>query len=72
MVAVLLIYGSLFRQLRRILRGPTRILFLSVLVFIFVRGLAVADSFDLLLPLWSIVLICAIIDRESDLPCTRT
>jgi hypothetical protein len=29
-----------------------------------VRGLAVADSFDLLLPLWCVVLISVIVDRE--------
>lgn len=61
------IYGSLFRQLRKLGRGPTRILFLSVLIFILVRGLAAANSFDLLLPLWSIVLISVIVERESAL-----
>lgn len=58
-------YGSLFRQLRKPRNGPARALFFSFLVFIIVRGLAVADSFDLLLPLWSIVAISALLDRES-------
>jgi hypothetical protein len=36
-----------------------------MLVFIVVRGLAEADSFDLLLPLWSIVLISTLAGHES-------
>jgi exopolysaccharide production protein ExoQ len=51
------LYGSLYRQLRRLPRGPLKIFFLSMLLFILVRGLAVAEPFDLLLPLWAIVLI---------------
>lgn len=60
------IYGSLYRSLRKLQRGPVRILFLGFLLFILVRGLAEADAFDLLLPLWSIVLIAALVD------CVRT
>ena len=51
------IYGSLYRQIRRLPRGPLRIVFLCLLLFVVVRGLAEAEAFDLLLPLWSIVLI---------------
>jgi O-antigen ligase len=61
------LYGSLFRQVRRLQRGPIRVLFLSILLFIVVRGLAEADAFDLLLPLWSIVLISVLTDCESHL-----
>jgi exopolysaccharide production protein ExoQ len=63
------IYGSLYRQLRKLKRCPTKILFLSFLIFIVVRGLAEADAFDLLLPLWSIVLISVVINRESATNC---
>lgn len=59
------IYGSIFRQLRRIKASSIRILFLAFLFFIIVRGLAVADSFDLLLPLWSVVFVSVITDREN-------
>lgn len=62
------LYGSLYQKLRRLQRGPIRLLFLSILLFIVVRGLAEADSFDLLLPLWSIVLISALVDYETS-PC---
>jgi len=70
-VALLLgIYGSLFRQLRKLKRGPTRVLFLSMLIFILVRGLAVAGPFDLLLPLWSIIMLSVIVDREIAENCS--
>jgi O-antigen ligase len=60
------LYGSLYRQLRRIPKSPTKLLFLSVLIFIIVRGLAEADAFDLLLPLWSMILISVLVDHEID------
>jgi exopolysaccharide production protein ExoQ len=64
-VALLMaIYGSLLRQLRKLQRGPTRVLLLSILIFVLVRGLAVADAFDLLLPLWSIILLSVVVNRE--------
>lgn len=64
------IYGSLFRHLRKLKRGPTMVLFLSILIFVLVRGLAVADAFDLLLPLWSIVLMSVIVGREIAAGCS--
>jgi len=57
------IYGSLYRQIRKLPRGPLRIVFVSLLLFVAVRGLAEAEPFDLLLPLWSIVLISLLIER---------
>jgi hypothetical protein len=36
------------------------------MIFIVVRGLAVADGFDLLLPLWLGVLLSAIALKDSD------
>jgi exopolysaccharide production protein ExoQ len=58
------LYGSLYIQVRRLQRGPIRVLFMSWILFIVIRGLAEADSFDLLLPLWSIVLIAVLADHE--------
>jgi exopolysaccharide production protein ExoQ len=57
------LYGSLFRQIRRLPRSPLKIVFLSILLFVVVRGLAEAEAFDLLLPLWSIVLISLLIEH---------
>jgi exopolysaccharide production protein ExoQ len=58
------IYGSLYRQIRR-LQGPVKIVLLSLLLFVVVRGLAEAEAFDLLLPLWSIVMISLLVERMS-------
>ena len=58
------IYGSLYRQIRR-LQGPVKIVLLSLLLFVVVRGVAEAEPFDLLLPLWSIVLISLLVERMS-------
>jgi exopolysaccharide production protein ExoQ len=58
------IYGSLYRQMRR-LQGPVKIVLLSLLLFVVVRGVAEAEPFDLLLPLWSIVLISLLVERMS-------
>ena len=51
------LYGSVYRQIRRLPRGPVRVVLLSILIFVAMRGLAEAEPFDLLLPLWFIVLI---------------
>ena len=51
------LYGSVYRQIRKLPRGPVRVVFLSILLFVVIRGLAEAEPFDLLLPLWFIVLI---------------
>ncbi len=59
------IYGSLFRQLRRLPVSAMKIPFICILIFVVVRGLAEADPFDLLLPLWSVVLISVLADRVS-------
>lgn len=59
------IYGGLYRQLRRLPPSGTRIVFRSLLIFILLRGLAEADAFDLLLPLWSVVMISALADNED-------
>ncbi|WP_213803342.1 O-antigen ligase family protein [Granulicella sp. dw_53] len=59
------LYGSLYRQIRKMVRSPTKMLFLSLMLFIVVRGLAEAESFDLLLPLWFIVLMGTLADHEN-------
>jgi exopolysaccharide production protein ExoQ len=61
------LYGSLYRQIRRLPRGPVRIVFLSLFLFVVVRGLAEAEPFDLLLPLWSIVLISLLLEHAVNL-----
>src|ERR1700684_2460798 len=57
------IYGSVYRQIRRLPRGSVRVVFLSLFLFVAVRGLAEAEPFDLLFPLWSIVLISLLLEH---------
>jgi hypothetical protein len=61
------LYGSLYRHIRRLPRGPVRIVFLSLFLFVVVRGLAEAEAFDLLLPLWAIVLISLLLEHAVTL-----
>jgi exopolysaccharide production protein ExoQ len=62
-IAVLIgIYGSLYAKIRRLRYGPFRVTFVSLLLFIVIRGFAEAEPFDLLLPLWSVVMIAALVD----------
>ena len=65
-IAILvLLYGSLYRKIRKLSRGPLRVIFLSLMLFIVVRGLAEAEPFDLLLPLWSIVSIAMLVNGAN-------
>jgi len=57
------LYTSLYRQLRRLANKPLRMLFLSLLLFIIVRGLAEAEPFDPLLPLWTITLFGLLVEQ---------
>ena len=51
------IYGSLFRALRQIDSAQTRLALGAILMFVLIRGLAEAEPFDLLLPLWAVTLL---------------
>jgi O-antigen ligase len=51
------IYGTMYRCIRGLPLTPTRVVLNGLLLFILIRGLAEAEPFDLLLPLWSITLI---------------
>jgi len=62
------LYGSFLRQLRKLERGSPRIFFLSLLLFVTVRGLADTEPFDLSLPLWAILLFSPLV---SSLPQAR-
>jgi hypothetical protein len=57
------LYSSLYRQLRRLSNKPLKMVFLSLLLFITVRGLAEAEPFDPLLPLWAIALFSFLVDQ---------
>lgn len=65
------IYGSFLRQVRRLPHGRQRVLFLTVLIYVAVRGLAEAEPFDLLLPLWMIALFSASINEAAGVASAR-
>jgi exopolysaccharide production protein ExoQ len=56
------LYGSFYRKIRTLAKGPVRVALTSLLIFVLVRGLAEAEPFDLLLPLWAIVLFSVLIE----------
>ena len=55
------LYGSFLRQVRRMERGSMRTFFLSLLLFVAIRGLADTEPFDLSLPLWAIILFSTLV-----------
>jgi O-antigen ligase len=65
---LLAIYGSVWRQLRRLSNRSLRIFFLGMLLFVIVRGAADTEPFDLSLPLWFIVIIGALITQAPNDP----
>ena len=58
------IYGTLYQSIRKLPRNSSRAVLNSLLLFILIRGLAEAEAFDLLLPLWSITVIASYLARE--------
>ncbi len=58
------LYGSLYRQVRRLEPGPLRIFLTAFLIFVLVRGLADTEPFDLSLPLWTIVIFSLLVQNE--------
>ncbi len=56
-VLLLGVYGSFYRQARRMVDLSYRPICLGLILFIVVRGLADTERFDLSFPLWSIALI---------------
>lgn len=58
------LYGSVWRQLRRLSDPSLRVLFLGMLLFVIVRGFADTEPFDLSLPIWFIAIIGALIQHS--------
>jgi len=61
------IYGSLWREFRSVRDRSERTAKMALLVYVLVRGLAEAEPFDLLLPLWMIAMLALLVERESSL-----
>jgi O-antigen ligase len=60
------VYGSLLRNIRRMAHPSVRVIFVSIVFFVVIRGFAEAEPFDLLLPLWTVILISLLVQNESD------
>jgi exopolysaccharide production protein ExoQ len=58
------LYGSLCRQICKLPQDSLKVVSSGILLFVVVRGLAEAEPFDLLLPLWAIVMISLLIENE--------
>jgi len=59
------LYMSFYLQLRRLSKRPLKLVFLSLLIFILIRGLAEAEPFEPLLPLWAIALFGLQVDEMT-------
>jgi len=51
------VYGSLYRSIRRLAQGSLKVILAGMVLYVVVRGIAEAEPFDLLFPLWAVVLI---------------
>jgi exopolysaccharide production protein ExoQ len=60
------IHGSFYRLLRRLPWSRSRALFLGLLIFILVRGLADTDRFEITFPLWFITLVSSLLMPIKD------
>jgi exopolysaccharide production protein ExoQ len=65
-VMMVAIYSSLFRNLRSLTDSSLKVLFLGMLLFVLVRGLADTEAFDLSMPMWTIVMIGCLIEQSRN------
>ncbi len=59
------LYSSLYLHIRKLAAGPMKTYFFAFLVFVLVRGCADTERFDLSLPMWAVVLVSLLIEREA-------
>ena len=59
------LYGSVYRQIQKLSKGPLQSLLFGLFAFALVRGLADTEAFDLSLPLWAIALIGVTLSRTE-------
>jgi exopolysaccharide production protein ExoQ len=60
------VYASLARRIRRLPQSGMRTVLITILLFVLIRGLAEAEPFDLLLPLWAIALFSFLVESSLD------
>jgi O-antigen ligase len=66
------LYGSVYREMRRISAGALKTIFLAMFLFIVIRGLADTEVFDLSLPLWAVALIGSTVINQNIGPEVHT
>lgn len=59
------IYVSLYRAIRRFASPSWKAIGTSMMLFVVVRGIAEAEPFDLLLPLWTVVMFAALVHESA-------
>ncbi|MEO6807363.1 MAG: O-antigen ligase family protein, partial [Edaphobacter sp.] len=60
------IYGSLYRNIRRMANDHSKVICTSIILFVIVRGFAEAEPFDLLFPLWAVVLFGILVCQDAE------
>ena len=58
-------YVSLWRAIRKEVHDPHRMIWSALMIFVVIRGLAEAEPFDLLLPLWMVALLASVITARA-------
>jgi exopolysaccharide production protein ExoQ len=59
------LYGSFYRQTRKLSVPSMRTFWFALLLFVLIRGLTDTEPFDLSLPLWAIVMISILIEDKQ-------
>jgi exopolysaccharide production protein ExoQ len=59
-------YGSLYSNIRRMAQQSSKVICVSIVLFAIVRGFAEAEPFDLLLPLWAVVLLGLLVSEDAE------
>jgi O-antigen ligase len=59
------LYGSFYRQVRKVSAPSMRTFWFALLLFVLVRGLTDTEPFDLSLPLWAMVMISVLIENRQ-------
>ena len=60
------VYGALYSNIRRMAQESSKVICTSIILFVIVRGFAEAEPFDLLLPLWAVVLLGVLACRDAE------
>jgi exopolysaccharide production protein ExoQ len=60
------VYGALYSNIRRMAQESSKVICNSIILFVIVRGFAEAEPFDLLLPLWTVVLLGVLVCRDVE------